>query len=388
MNRRNVLRSSLALAAGGLVTGKASGSVPLFRERREVGINKVRIWEEALAVRPDVRTLKARLLANENPYGPSSMARLAMLENVKMGNRYGHGESADLISLLAEMEGVPEDHILLGPGSSDLLEKTAIVMFHKGGNVVAADPSYMSLIKTALYFEADLKAVPLTDDYAHDLDGMAAAIDGDTKLIYVCNPNNPTGSLTDSSKLRSFCETQSSKAPIFVDEAYLEFLEDSTSHSMVDLVTKGKDVIVSRTFSKIHGMAGLRVGYIVALPKTIKKITSLSRPNMGMNVVSLKAALASVKDKEFQEMSRVKTKECREYIFSTLEGLDIPYIPSYTSFIMFPLQQDGKKYLADMFAHGIGVRLFDIDGAPWSRVSMGTMEEMEMFVDTLKKVIV
>jgi histidinol-phosphate aminotransferase len=352
-----------------------------------VGIDKVRIWEKALAARPDVRKLKARLLANENPYGPSPAARLAMMENVQIGNRYGHSESADLISALAEMEGVPEDHILLGPGSSDLLEKTAIVMFQNGGNIVMADPSYMSLVKTAMYFDATMKAVPLTDTYAHDLPKMKSAIDADTKLVYICNPNNPTGSLTDADDLSAFCKSVSEQTPIFVDEAYLEFLEEGRKKSMVGLVAAGKDIIVSRTFSKIHGMAGLRVGYIVALPSTIEKITKLSRPNMGMNVASVKAALASLGDQQFQEMTRMKTKECREYIFQMLTEMGISYIPSYTSFIMFPLATDGEAYLKNMFDHGVGVRLFEIDGAPWSRVSMGTMEEMELFTKTLKTVL-
>ena len=156
---------------------------------------------------------------------------------------------------------------------------------------------------------------------------------------------------------------------------------------MVDLVADGQDVIVSRTFSKIHGMAGLRVGYMVALPSTIEKITKLSRPNMGMNIASVKAALASLGDTEFQEMSRVKTKECREYVYENLTEMGISYIPSYTSFIIFPLATEGQGYLKNMFSHGVGVRLFNIDDAPWSRVSMGTMDEMKLFVKTLKTVL-
>ena len=387
MNRRQLLRTSLAAAAGTLVVPQIKAK-PLYQYDKKVGIDKLRIWEELMAPPLDRSKLKARLLANENPYGPSPKARLAMMENVQYGNRYGHSQSAQLIQAISELEGVPKDHILLGPGSSDLLEKTAIVMFQNGGNIVMADPSYMSLVKTAMYFDATMKAVPLTDDHAHDLETMEASIDDDTKLIYICNPNNPTGSITETEKLRTFCRSVSEKVPIFVDEAYLEFMEDGRSHSMVGLLSEGKNVIVCRTFSKIHGMAGLRVGYMVALPETIEMVTKLSRPNMGMNRASIMAALASMEDKEFQEMSKVKTRECREYVYESLTEMGISYIPSHTSFIIFPLAtDDGRGYLKNMFSHGVGVRLFNIDDAPWSRVSMGTMDEMKLFVKTLKTVL-
>ncbi len=389
MNRRKLLRTGFTAAASTVMLGTAAGArSPKLTRDRKVGIDKVRIWEKSLAPRPDRSKLKARLLANENPYGPSAKAQLAMMNNVKIGNRYGHSQSAQLIKVLAELEGVPEDYILLGPGSSDLLEKTAIVMFQDGGNIVMGDPSYMSLVKTAMYFDATMKAVPLTTDYAHDLDSMKKEIDDDTKLVYIVNPNNPTGTLTPNDKLRSFCKDVADEVPVFVDEAYIEFLEDGRSQSMVDLVQDGKDVIISRTFSKIHGMAGLRVGYIVALPSTIEKIKDLSRPNMGMNVASIEAAIASLGDTEFQEMSRLKNTECREFVEASLTSMGISFIPSYTSFMMFPLAMDGEDYLKNMFSHGVGVRLFEIDDAPWSRVSMGTMDEMKLFIETLKTVLV
>ena len=386
INRRRLIKASLAVTSGSLLASK-SFAAPLYRFEKTVAINKVRIWEKALSNKPDLNNLKARLLANENPYGPSQSAKQAIIDNVLIGNRYGHMEAKELIAAIAEKEGVPKDYILLGPGSSDLLEKTAIVMFKDGGNIIAADPSYMSLIKTALYFNADLKSVPLTETYAHDLEKMKMQIDPNTKLVYVCNPNNPTGTLTSSKDLMEFCNDVSETVPVFVDEAYLEFLPDDMQVSMVDLLAKDKDVIVSRTFSKIHGMAGLRVGYIVALPSTIEKITEMSRPNMGMNITSILAAHASLNDINFQKMSRKKNTECRDYICQVLSGLDISYIPSHTSFMMFPLPMNGELYLEKMFDHGVGVRLFEIDKQPWCRVSMGTMEEMKLFATTLKSVL-
>ena len=277
---------------------------------------------------------------------------------------------------------------MIGPGSTDMLEKTAITHFIDGGNVVSADPAYMSLIKTALAFNAEWKSVPLTKDWAHDLPAMEKAIDKKTKLVYVCNPNNPTGTLTPAADLRAFCERVSEKAPVFVDEAYLEFLDNPEASSMVDLVRKGKNVIVARTFSKIHAMAGLRVGYIVAPPQTLEKINSMVRSNMGMNVTSLKGAMASMTDTQFQENSRKWTRETREFTFDQLKSMGFEYVPSYTSFILFPIQMEGEAFLEKMYDKGGGVRFFEIFGSSYCRVSMGTMDEMALFAETLKKVLV
>lgn len=309
------------------------------------------------------------------------------MESVGMGNRYGHGDAKKLKAILAEREGVTPDHIMLGPGSTDILEKTAIAHFIHGGNIVSADPSYMSLVKTAMAFGADWKHVALTPDYAHDLKAMAKAVDKDTKLVYVCNPNNPMGSLTPAEPLKEFCAKVSKKATVFVDEAYLEFLENGRASSMVSLVAEGKNVLVARTFSKIHGMAGLRIGYCVALPETLEKITSMVRSNMGLNITSLRGAMASLDDEPFHDMSRKLTKEAREYVGEQLTSLGLPYVPSHTSFMIFPIALPGEMFLEKMYAKGVGVRVFEIEDKPWCRVSMGTMQEMEMFVSSLKQVI-
>lgn len=359
---------------------------PLAAKSRD-GNEQVRIWEHTMAAPRDMDKLKARLLANENPYGPSDKARLAIMESVSSGNRYGHQDAAKLIAMIAEKEGVTEDHVLLGPGSTDLLEKTAIVQFREGGNIVSADPAYMSLIKTALAFDADWKSIPLTEDWAHDLAGMEKAVDRDTQLVYICNPNNPTGTLTDNDALRSFCAKVSEQSPVFVDEAYLEFLDNPENSSMVDLVREGKNVIVCRTFSKIHAMAGLRIGYMVAQPEMVEKIKNTVRSNMGLCVTSLRGAMAGLNDMAFQQQSAKKTKACREFVYGELEAMGFDYVPSYTSFILFPIAMEGKAFLERMYNEAIGVRAFQIHDEPYCRVSMGTMEEMKLFTAALKKVL-
>ncbi|MEP1982170.1 MAG: histidinol-phosphate transaminase, partial [Maribacter dokdonensis] len=285
-------------------------------------------------------------------------------------------------------EGVKQENIMMGPGSSDLLEKTAMVFFQNGGNIVSADPAYMSLIKVAEATGATWKPVPLKKDWSHDLAAMEAAVDDDTKLVYICNPNNPTGSMTDHDELIDFCSRVSEKTPIFVDEAYLGFLDDATKKSMVSLINEGKDVIIARTFSKIQGMAGLRVGYIVAQPETLGIIQKITRGGMGISLPSVYAAMASMDDVAFKDKSRKLNKECRDYVYENLDRLGFEYVPSSTSFIIFPIQMDGKPFLEKMTAEGVGVRAFEIYGKNWCRVSMGTMDEMKLFTTALEKVLV
>ena len=270
LSRRNWLRKATlagaGLAAAPIGLNAAPGLLPAHASVREILPSLE--WERAInTARPK---LKARLLANENPWGPSPDTRLAIMEAAASGNRYQHEAAGQLRNMIAEYEGVPADHILIAPGSSDVLEKMAIMHFMNGGNLVAADPAYMSLIKTAVAMQAEWKKVRLTDEWAHDLDGMARAVDKDTKMIYICNPNNPTGTLTDFDDLRSFIrKVATDDTTVFVDEAYLEFLPDHMSKSMVSMVKEGKNVVVARTFSKVHGMAGLRIGYGVMLPVAV-----------------------------------------------------------------------------------------------------------------------
>lgn len=385
LSRRTWLRSSLVLASGAAVTPAAFSRATF--ESNQLWAEQSRLKEIDFKLPLMMPPSVARLNANENPFGPSPKARLAVIESAINGNRYAHGESAKLRKMIAEREGVSEDCIMMGPGSTDLLEKVAITHFIEGGNIVSADPAYMSLINTAKAFKATWKNVPLKKDWSHDCAAMEKAIDANTKLIYVCNPNNPTGSITNATELRAFCTKAADKAPVFVDEAYLDYMENPMASSMVDLVAKGKNVIVARTFSKIHGMAGLRIGYIVALPKTLEKIDSMVRGNMGMCITSVMGAIASMEDKEFLERSRKLTTEGREYICDELKKLGFSYVPSYTSFVLFPIAMNGKDFLKKMYDSGVGVRSFEVDAKTYCRVSVGLPDELKLFTDSLKKVL-
>ncbi|THH39310.1 pyridoxal phosphate-dependent aminotransferase [Neolewinella litorea] len=341
-------------------------------------------WERKLQGQPP---LKARMLANENPYGPSPKCLEAIGASAAAGNRYQHEAAQQLKQMIADFEGVPEEYIMVTPGSSDVLEKMAIVHFLGGGNVVAADPTYMSLIKVVLGMGGTWNKVRVTDDWAHDLTAMRSAITDETRMVYICNPNNPTGTLTEAAALKDFCREVADEVPVFVDEAYLEFLPDYREKTMVPLIQEGKNVIVARTFSKIHGMAGLRVGYAVARPETLEKVYQISRGNMGLCKTSLEGAMASMQDEAFQEASRRQTTAFRQQVYAGLEAMGMPYLPSFTSFVLFPIPLSGEKFLEQMFDRGIGVRSFSIHGNDYCRVSVGTLEEVDMFLTALRQVL-
>ncbi|HEA19366.1 MAG TPA: histidinol-phosphate aminotransferase family protein [Pricia antarctica] len=392
LNRRTWLKRGALTAAGAMIMPQFSfGETPRAKLKFDAQgrtLYSPFFKEYNASIFPDETKLLAKLNANENPYGPSAKAIEAFQKSAHLGNRYAWRELFDLMDKIAVLENVDAKNVMMGPGSSDLLEKTAMVMFANGGNVVSADPAYMSLIKVAESVGATWKPIPLKEDWSHDLKAMEAAIDADTKLVYICNPNNPTGSMTNHAELVDFCSRVSEKVPVFIDEAYMGFLEDGAKKSMVSLVNEGKDVIIARTFSKIHGMAGLRVGYIVAQEATLDKIQEVTRGGMGITYPSIFAASASMDDIEFQDKSRKLNAECREFVYKTLDDMGYEYVPSSTSFILFPIEMEGQAFLEKMTAQQVGVRAFDIMDKNWCRVSMGTMDEMKIFATALQKVLV
>src|SRR4028118_2272586 len=213
-----------------------------------------------------------RLSSNENPYGPSPKARQAVIESVSLGNRYSQTEAAQLEKLIAERENVAPESVVLGTGSGEVLAMAAVAYGLNQGEIVTASPTFFGLLQYAERIGARINRVLLDADHVHDLDAMSRRVSGATKLVYVCNPNNPTGTIVSTEKLKQFCEVVSKQAPILVDEAYLEYVDDFPASSMIDFVRKGANVIVLRTFSKIYGLAGMRVGYGLAKPEIAARL--------------------------------------------------------------------------------------------------------------------
>lgn len=390
VNRRKWLQSGM-LAIGGIALTPNSlwaNMVSQARNENRKFLFRNSVFNEYTPPEfPDLNNIKARLVWNENPYGPSKKAVTAFQSEVFNGNHYSWTSLNKLVNKIALKEGVQENQIMMGPGSSDLLEKTALVLFKDGGNVVSADPSYMSLVNVAKAVGGEWKSIPLTKDYQHNLKEMESAIDQNTKLVYITNPNNPTATITNPKELKEFCARVSEKVPVFIDEAYIELTHEGMKNSMVSLIAEGKNVMISRTFSKIHGMAGLRIGYVLSSQSLLQKIQQITRGGMGITGPTIAAASASMDDELFLESCKQKIKEARDYTTDFLKEMEIVCMPSQTNFLIFPISIDGNTFLEKIYERKIVVRAFKFWDQNWCRVSIGTMDEMRLFTEAISEIL-
>lgn len=377
LNRRDWLKSTLSLTAGiTLTSGIASTlmAAPVSKAEREF----LKTFKPGSS--------KIRLDSNENPYGPSQKAKDAIIKILTEINRYPITEMDELKLLIANREGVTPDHVHVGAGSGDILCEAATAFNMEGGRVISAFPTFSLLMNYAELFKATWDKVNLNDNLEHDYDGIASAIKSDTRLIFICNPNNPSGTLVDPNKVKTFCEEVSPRVPVYCDEAYIEFLEPTRQMSMVSLVKRGLNVIVSRTFSKIYGLAGIRVGYIIARPDIVKRINSFSH-DIPVSHTAIAAAKAAYGDEAFMKMTRTRNAEARALLTGYLDKRKIIYGKTVTNFVFFPAPKDGKTILAKMEEKGFMMRIWDYKEKEWCRVSIGTMDEMTAFVKAFEEVI-
>jgi histidinol-phosphate aminotransferase len=382
MSRRQWLQRSGAAAAGLALAGTASRSAAAAVPPPSTARPPFHPRDVQLARDPDTAI---RLSSNENPLGPSEAARAVMSASYDEACRYPYRAYPDLINAIAEREGVSPDHVIIGAGSTEVLCMAGAAYGLGGGEVVAADPSYKGLTRYAETMGSYVHCVPLDDTMAHDLDRMDRRTTGAVKLVFVCNPNNPTGTIVPADRLRSFCEAVSRRAVVFVDEAYYELMDDAHRTSMVDLVRDGHNIIVARTFSKIYGMAGLRVGYGMARPDIVERLRPYS---MGSpNVLGLRAAVASLGDDAFRTMSRQKMAEARTFTYDLLDDLGLDYAPSQASFVFFHTGRPIDAVRAAMAERGVLVGRPFPPFTDWCRVSMSTMDDMQAFATALRDVM-
>jgi len=327
---------------------------------------------------PDLDNSPILLRSNENPYGPSPLARTAMAKSINTSNRYGWTLWPELIKLIAIKNNVSDNNVTLGAGSTEILDLILQYTASKKGNFIMAETTFDYW--TAPYEKLGLKkiTVPLTKDKKHDLPAMLKAIDSETKMIYICNPNNPTGTICNREELVSFINEASKKAIVFVDEAYIDFTKEQ---SLTNLVIENKNVIITKTFSKMYGLAGARVGYAVAHSATIDEINNFkSSPNMSVSVVSATAAIASLNDENFIRQVYTSNEEVKKYTIEQLTKLNLECIPSYSNFVYFSLENYKKDYFKQLESHNImGTRIYEENGK-WTRITIGTLKEMQRFI--------
>ena len=331
-------------------------------------------------------TSAAQLHANENPYGPCESARRAMAAEVASANRYVDlaGGTADLTALIAAREGVSPECVVLGHGSTEVLHMAALAIGTGDGETLTADPTFPVLARQVESAGGRVRRVPLDATHAHDLEAMARAVTESTRLVYVCNPNNPTGTLVAPARLRAFCDEVSRRAPVLVDEAYVEYVDPAERASVVDLVRSGANVVVARTFSKIYGLAGVRVGYAIARPDLVAR---LNRYRIGLlNRVGHAGALASLGDAEFVASSRRRTAEAREFTVAALASAGIACPASRTNFVFAGVGAARRDLPAALARSGIRVNW---RGEPlasdWMRITIGTMDEMRRFAAAMRE---
>lgn len=327
----------------------------------------------------------ALLSRNENPYGPAPSA-LRMIEYAgKKGAYYPDIAGRKLAAMIAERHGVTPDMIAITTGSGEALSAIALI-YGKKGPIVAPRLFWDT---TALYAVnlgmAEIDRVALGSDMSTDLAAIEARVTDGTGLVQLCNPNNPTGLVADPVALKAAVVRMSKLTTVLVDEAYMELADDPDGNTCIGLIREGHNVIVSRTFSKIYGMAGIRVGYTISSPEIAAKIQSTSMS--WISGVGLAAAIGCYDDFAFLDFSRGKIVEGRQMVVTTLDALDLEYLPSQTNFVYFKSGMDANDVQKAMKERKISIRGQYMDYNEWTRVSMGTIEDVEKFCKALPEVI-
>ena len=349
-----------------------------------------------------------RLNSNENPYGPSPMALKAMTDAFSLAWRYPDEYADLLLETLAKTNGVNRDQILLGDGSGEILKVCAgaftgpmssrnnspvplarptrggALTFMPGrGKMIVADPTFEAILNHARVNGAEIVKVPLTRNFSHDLAKMRAA--ASAGLIYVCNPNNPTASITPKNEIREFINNVPRQTMVLVDEAYFHYADSPDYESVIPMIKDHPNLIVARTFSKIYGMAGLRCGYCVAQHETIQRM----RPHQvwdSVNIMALAAAVASLNDGDQVTKGRRLNSETKKYLTAELDAMGYGHIPSQANFMMIDLKRPVSSLIDALKQRGVQVGRAFPTLPNHMRVTIGKQTEMEMFLSAFRQV--
>lgn len=361
----------------------------------------------ALAAHFSLAAGVVRLSSNENPFGPSPKALRAMTDAFSLAWRYPDEHADLLIDTLAELHGVQRDQILLGDGSGEILKLCAAAFtgpltpdngavtlarptrggaleFRPGrGKLIVADPTFEAILNHATMNRAEIVRIPLTGSFSHDLPKMlAAASEG---LIYICNPNNPTASITPKNEVREFIARVPQQTMILVDEAYHHYVDSPDYETVMPLIRNYPNLIVTRTFSKIYGMAGLRCGYCVGQPAAIERL----RPHQtwdSVNIMALVAAIASLNDADQVANGRRMNKQTKMFLSGELEAMGYKHIPSQANFVMIDVKRPVRPVIQALAQRRVQVgRVFP--ALPnHLRVTVGKRPEMETFLTAFRQV--
>ncbi|WP_308720357.1 histidinol-phosphate transaminase [Komagataeibacter xylinus] len=331
-------------------------------------VHPARAAEEPLPAR-------ARLNVTENPFGPSPAARTAIAGCVPLAPYYVEDEHL-LRDRIGQQENLEREKVALSNGSLDALSLLSTDI-GRAGHILAPQPTYATHLNYAQRRGVAIRYVPLSA-HAIDLQAMRRAITPQTALVYICNPNNPTGHMLRHQELLAFCRDVSKTVPVIVDEAYFELLPDANGMTVAPLVHSGHDVIVARTFSKVYGLAGLRIGYILAQPPRVRQLYSLTTTSR--NQAGFAAAVASLGDRHYLDGAIAYLKNCRQMIYDICEKNGLSYLRSHGTFVYVNTGRPARLMEQALAQHNIDIRVFDAPAyQTWIRVGTATPAELAMF---------
>ncbi|MGI5921390.1 MAG: histidinol-phosphate transaminase [Syntrophomonadaceae bacterium] len=327
-----------------------------------------------------------KLASNENPLGPSPAAVAAISTALPKLQLYPDANCYYLKAKIAAVTGLNQDNVVIGNGSDELLKLIAETFLNKDDNIIFANPSFSEYEFTARIMGAQCIAVPLTN-FTHDLDAMVQAITPQTKLIYICNPNNPTGTIVTSEQTDAFMRQIPEDILVIFDEAYYEYVDSKSYSSGIKYINQGRNVIVLRTFSKIYGLASLRVGYGLTTPAIAGAIERVTEP-FNVNTLAQVGALAAIDDQDHVLKSHKVNSAGKEYLYAEFDALGLKYVPTEANFIFVDTGRNCQEVFSKLLAQGVIVRSGDIFGYDtFIRVTVGTQEENARFISSLKKVL-
>ncbi len=342
---------------------------PIEEVQRELGIDDI-----------------IKLASNENPLGPSPLGQKAFSEVVDKLHIYPDANCFRLKQKLSRMLDCNPQDLLVGNGSDELLKLLAETFLNPGDEIIFAQPSFAEYEFTATIMGATSVKIPLID-FKHDLNAMLAAITPRTKMLYICNPNNPTGTIVTAEEIDSFMSRVPQDVLIIFDEAYYEYVESPSYASGIKYVKEGRNAVVLRTFSKIYGLAALRVGYGVTTPDIAAAVERVTEP-FNINTPAQVAATAALDDKEHLEQSRKVNQAGKKYLYEEFEKLQLKYLKTDANFIFVDTGKDSQEVFQELLKKGVIIRSGDIFGYPtYIRVTVGSEKENVRFIEGLKKIL-
>lgn len=325
-----------------------------------------------------------KLASNENPVGPSKKAQAAVQEALLDLHRYPDGGQLVLKSELASYFGVADDMLLVGNGSDEVISLFCTTFLQPGDEIVVPSPSFSEYRFASTLMAGKTVEVPLREGFEYDLNDFADAITDRTRIVFLCSPNNPTGTYIAQADMESFLKRISPEILVVIDEAYNEYAEAPDYAQGLDLLKKGYNVAVMRTFSKLFALAALRIGYAIAKPEIISYVNRVREP-FNVNHLAQVAAVAALHDKEHIEVSRKVNSQGKQALYEGFQRLGLSYTPTETNFILVDTGVDSKELFQALLKKGVIVRDGRFFGLPtWIRVSIGLPEENERFLRELE----